>query len=384
MRRKRARSTQAVGHLALRGWKGFDQEFPLWPVTILVGPNGSGKSSLLEALALVSHLARRGSLREDIRPWLRGWPDGVFTREGSGAPAQAASIDVRWKRSRYTLALRGPSDPEIHEEALTIADRKYIQTKVLGGKRFRRFYGEGAGRPLEAGSPYESALGLIARSPLRRKRAQTMIDLMTSIEVYALDADFLRGTAVDTRAIPYSRKGTSIVSGLIDAWRHDPVREAVLAALRAVQENLDTIEVHERPRGAVLRYLDGRTTLLDEESDGLVRAAGMFLVRYRERCPAILGFDEAENGYHLSRLVEVVTRLAPDPTGAVSSPELVLLSTHSPDLVYRAARTLGRRMGVLSLWRTRTGRIVVDPWPGEDLQQQANFDLLRAKGFEAR
>jgi recombinational DNA repair ATPase RecF len=56
------------GELTLRGWKGFDVKVPLWPVTFLVGPNGSGKSSLLEALAVISH----GTLREDLRSWLRG------------------------------------------------------------------------------------------------------------------------------------------------------------------------------------------------------------------------------------------------------------------------------------------------------------------------
>jgi predicted ATPase len=345
-----------VGKLSLHGWKGFDTTVPLWPVTFLVGPNGSGKSSLLEALAVISHLARRGSLREDLRPWLRGWPDGVFSRE-AGVGCTEASLTVSWRRSRYVLGLRNAAQPEITNEMLEVGNRTYIQTKVVGGKPVRRFYGEGAGAPLQAESPFESALGLIARSPQRRRHAQTMIDLMTSIETYALDADFLRGTAVDTRPIPYSRKGTGIVAGLIDAKRNGAVWDAVLASLRAVQPDLDSIETFERPRGVVLKYLDGRTTQIDEESDGLVRAAGMFLARYREGCPAILGFDEAENGFHMSRLVEVVSRLAPARQEGPPSPEMVVLSTHSPDLVYKAARTLGGRVGVLSLWRSRSGRV---------------------------
>lgn len=372
------------GKLTLKGWKGFDVEVPLWPVTFLVGPNGSGKSSLLEALALISHLARRGTLREDLRPWLRGWPDGVFTRTGDGSVVQEAKIALRWAKSSYEVALRSPNQPTIWEESLHVAGRSFIRTVERGGKRFRSFTGEGAGRSLQTDQGKESALGLIAKSPKRRKRAQRFIDLITAIEMYSLDADFLRGTAVDTRPIPYARKGTSLVSGLIDAKREARIWEALLAALRAVQPDLVDVETSERPRGVLLKYVDGRHTQLDEESDGLVRAAGMFLVRYRQDCPAILGFDEPENGFHLSRLVDVASRLAPSSDPGLPSPELVLLATHSPELVYRAAKTLGGRMGVLTFWRSKDSRIAVTPWRGEEVADQSNFDLLRAEGFEGR
>jgi energy-coupling factor transporter ATP-binding protein EcfA2 len=358
-------------------------------MTFLVGPNGSGKSSLLEALALVSHLGRRGTLREDLRPWLRGWPDGILTRSGSTGSVPEATIEIAWGRSNYRLVLRGSAldRPKIWEESLVVAGRAYIRTSTRGSRRYRTFVGQGAGRGLETDDPDESALGLIARSPKRRERAQRFIELIGSIEVYALDADFLRGTAVDTRPIPYARKGTSLVSGLIDAHRDDSVWQPVLAALKAIQPDLEEIETRERPRGVLLKYSDGRATQLDEESDGLVRAAGMFLVRYRPDGPGILGFDEPENGFHLSRLLDVVSRLAPDRrqgSRGGAGPQLVLLATHSVELVYKAARAFPNLIGVLSLWRGREGRISVREWPGPQIKDQRNFDLLRAEGFEGR
>jgi hypothetical protein len=232
--------------------------------------------------------------------------------------------------------------------------------------------------------PYESALGLISRSPKRRERALVMIDLMTRIEVYALDADFLRGTAVDTRPIPYARKGTSLVTGLIDAYGRRDEWDKVVAALRAVQPDLKSIEVSEKPRGAILVYLDGREHGLDEESDGLVRAAGMFLVRYGSNCPAILGFDEPENGYHLSRLIDVVTRLAPPLRTHTESPKVVLLATHSPALVEKAVKSLKERTGVISLWRGREGRVMLNSWTGRELCQEDTFDEMVAEAFEGR
>lgn len=374
----------ALGTLALQGWKGISHEIGLWPVTFFVGPNGSGKSSVLEALALISHLARRGTLREDLRPWLRGWPDGVFTRGGTGEPSSEAVIELRWQKSSYRLTLRNPQRPEIRDESLQVRGKTYIKVREENDRRVRTFRGEGAGRPLETEDPYESALGLIARAPQRRKRAQVMIDLITRIEVYALDADVLRGTAIDTSVRTYARKGTGLVAGLIDAHRRDDVWNPVLAALKAVQPDLDTIEVHEKPRGAILRYADRREAGLDEESDGFVRAAGMFLVRYGADCPAILGFDEPENGYHLSRLIDVVTRLAPSARSRDVGPEVVLLATHSPAFVEKAVRSLGAQTGVNSLWRGREGRVMVSQWPGDELAKKETFQEMVAEAFEGR
>jgi predicted ATPase len=367
-----------TGKLTLQGWKGIATEIELRPMTFLVGPNGSGKSSILESLALVSHLARRGTLREDLRPWLRGWPDGVFTRSG-GKVATEASLELEWGRSRYRIAFERPRRPQIRDESLRVGQRTYVRTREGG---IRSFTGEGAGRGLETDNPYESALALIARSPKRRKRAQVMIDLITRIEIYALDADFLRGTVQDPRPLPYARKGTGLVAGLIDARRNKKVWNAVIAALRAIQPDLDEIDVREKPRGAIVRYLDERETELDEESDGFVRAAGMFLVRYRPECPAILGFDEPENGYHLSRLVDVVARLA--PARGAEGPDLVLLATHSPSLVQKAVRTLKAHVGVVSLWRSGAGQVMVRQWAGEELQSADDFDSMVAEAFEGR
>ncbi|MCC6996043.1 MAG: AAA family ATPase [Deltaproteobacteria bacterium] len=371
------------GRLRLEGWKGFKASVRLWPVTFLVGPNGSGKSSLLEALSLLSHLARRGTLGDDLRVWLRGWPDGVFTRLGPGSPASEAKIEIEWGKTTYSLTLEHPQKPEIQSESLVVGPKRFIKTDTRGGRRFRTFVGQGAGRGLETSDPLESALGLFSRSPKRRKGAQRVIDLLTDIEVYSLDADFLRGTAVDTRPVPYARKGTGLVSGLIDAHRDESIWKALLDAVRSVQPDLEDIATTLRPRGALLKYAGGRETQLDEESDGLVRAIGMFLARYRSNCPSILGFDEPENGFHLSRLVDVVTHLSPGPAGA-PSPQLVVLATHSPEMVYRAARSLKNKMGVLTLWRSKEGAISVGEWPGTDLQDNRNFDLLRAEGFLGR
>ena len=374
----------AVGALELRGWKGFDAKLPLWPVTFLVGPNGSGKSSLLESLALISHLARRGTLREDLRAWLRGWPDGVFTRNGDGTRCEEASIHLEWKHGKYTLGLRNPDSPEISNEALNIAGHRYVWTETSGGHRIRKFSGEGAGRALRARDSNQSALGLYAVDPKRRRGSAAMLDLMKGIEVYALDADFLRGTAVDSRPIPYARKGPGLVSGLIDARRDEAVFDAIVSAARAIQPDLRSIEVKTRPRGVLLKYVDGRETQLDEESDGLVRAAGMFLVRYRRDCPGILGFDEPENGFHLSRQIEVISRLAPSTGDDLPTPDLLFLATHSPDLIRKAAKVIGKSMGVIVLYRGSDGRVRPSVWEGKALNDQDNFDLLLAEGFEGR
>ncbi|MBI4575640.1 MAG: hypothetical protein HY722_05185 [Planctomycetes bacterium] len=71
------------GTLRLEGWKGFHTELGLWPMTFLPGPDGSGKRSVLEALALISHLAGRG------------WPDGVLSRHGEQPPDSTCTVEFR-------------------------------------------------------------------------------------------------------------------------------------------------------------------------------------------------------------------------------------------------------------------------------------------------
>lgn len=372
----------ARGTLELDGWKGFAKaKLPLWPVTFLVGPNGSGKSSLLEALALIAHLGRRGTLREDLRPWLRGWPDGVMTRAGRGKQAAEAKIQLSWARSSYELELSDGAQPHIKSETLKVAGKKYVWTEGT----VRKFKGDKSGRPLRMSDRVQSALGLYSLNPKNRRGARGMLELIKSVEVYALDADFLRGTAVDTRPIPYARKGPGLVSGLVDLQADAVAFAAVEEALKTVQPDLERIIVTKRPRSVLFRYADGRESQLDEESDGLVRALGMFLVRYRHDCPGILGFDEPENGFHLSRQLDVIERLAPDahPTD-LPSPALMLLASHSPDLVRKAARLLGDRMGVITLFRNKDGTITTSHWSGAELRDQNNLDLLIAEGFESR
>ncbi len=374
----------ASGVLTLRGWKGYNLAISLSPVTFLVGPNGSGKSSLLEAFALISHLARRNSLQDDLRPWLRGWPDGVFTRSGEGRPVQEISIEMQWGKGHYKLVLMNPQRPEIHHESMIVGQHKFIETVSKGNRRTRKFYGLGPGKPLETDDPYESALALISRSRKKCGSARALVELLSAMEVYALDADFLRGTAVDTRPIPYQRKGTSLVAGLLDADRLPSMKKNLLAALHAIQPDLAGFRTTAKPRGAVLLYSDGREVDLDEESDGLVRAAGMFLVRYRPDCPSILAFDEPENGYHLSRLVEVVTRLAPSPRAGDQGPRLVLLATHSPAFVERAVRALRGDVGVVSLWRAAGGEVLASQWSGEELLEKVGLEAMVAQAFEGR
>jgi predicted ATPase len=379
--RAKRQSMGQLGSLKLNGWKGFVRAaVPLWPVTFLVGPNGAGKSSLLEALALVSHLGRRGSLREDLRPWLRGWPDGVMTRSPSRSTPGEAEIEFEWRRATYRLVLTNDEQPEIKSEHLEIAGKRYIWTEG----RIRKFSGDTRGRALRIEDPMESALGLYALSPKHRRGAEGMLDLLKGIEIYALDADFLRGTAVDTRPIPYARKGPGLVSGLVDLKRDEAAFSEVEDAVRAVQPDLKRILVTRKPRSVLFEYVDGRQTQLDEESDGVVRAVGMFLVRYRRDCPGILGFDEPENGFHLSRQLDVIQRLAPAKRTTLPSPQLMLLASHSPALVKKAATLLKGEMGVVTLWRSRNGTITTSTWSGDELGDQENFDLLLSEGFESR
>jgi hypothetical protein len=84
---------------------------------------------------------------------------------------------------------------------------------------------------------------------------------------------------------------------------------------------------------------------------------------------------------HFSRLIEVVTRLAP---GTSEGPDLVLLATHSPALVQKAAQALPGEMGAISLWRGREGQVLATEWAGSKLADAREFELFQGEAFEGR
>lgn len=62
----------------------------------------------------------------------------------------------------------------------------------------------------------------------------------------------------------------------------------------------------------------------------------------------------------------------------------MLLATHSPALVRKATLADPDRVGVLGLWRGRTGDVVVTQWEGHELEAGGDFQEMVAEVFVGR
>jgi len=104
----------------------------LRPLTILIGPNGSGKSNVIEAVELLSFIARGGSLHDvsdigknpfgmQIRGGLRGCP-----RTGHDDFSLAFTANTKFEsRSvnfHYSITIKTAPNPRISREILSMKD----------------------------------------------------------------------------------------------------------------------------------------------------------------------------------------------------------------------------------------------------------------------
>lgn len=98
-----------IRRLRISGYKSLvDCSVDLSPLTVVIGPNGAGKSNLLDLVGLLSRLARCETVREAFEDH-RGRPLEAFhSREGFGAEAYRRIIE------EGPLRIRVACDLEIH------------------------------------------------------------------------------------------------------------------------------------------------------------------------------------------------------------------------------------------------------------------------------
>ncbi len=124
----------------LRNYKGFaDAQINLLrPFSLLIGPNGSGKSNVIEAIELLSFVARgqplyeigdigRGSSGLEVRGGLQ-----ACGREGKDRFQLGFSANVRFEGQRrpfwYDVGICTRPYPQIIDERLKVGDRTLYKT----------------------------------------------------------------------------------------------------------------------------------------------------------------------------------------------------------------------------------------------------------------
>ena len=340
-------------HLA--DFKGFEdaQINLLRPFTLLIGPNGSGKSNVIEAIELLSFVARGQPLHE-IGDVGRA-PAGLQIRGGLQACGRVGLGEFNLgftsggkQGIRYALNIRTQPHPQISAEELSFEDRVIYETLPKDPESASRDitvrydnFARGGRKPQTAASSERSVLSQyrdIARKNRKFKTCSTVVDVLMG----HLQASFVFDPnpklmhayeRIGNRIL--ARDGANLSAVLHALHSGDEAEQALLARLLSRISQLPD-EPYEEFRftttdlGDVIFGLRERTGFTVDAralSDGTLRTLAILtaLETVQERSRVIV--EEFDNGLHPSR-VEVLTAAIADATQRRQLQ--VLVTTHNP------------------------------------------------------
>ncbi|AUX46983.1 hypothetical protein SOCE26_084940 [Sorangium cellulosum] len=368
------------GFKSLRGF-ALDLE----PLTAIVGANGAGKSNLLDALHLLSGLARtsvtealksgRGAIRDQFSRLRDGAAGrisisvevllGAYTYEGVAVDGFATRALCKIDLERVVLS-SGIEDITIEEQQIRVldgpaADPWIARHPALGPMAY---YGSPGGSFEEGTFRLEGKRPVVGpdRRVLRQHRREAASDFWEDLggPYHSLLASVVSGNALIAR-IAEELRAIRIVQFEPSKLRL-PSDRAAGAVLAADGSNLPTAlvalapEIRAQIRADLAELIPGFRSFevvpADEElrlemeftdgarvparvlSDGTLRLIA-FLTLLRGAPPgALLAVEEPENGIYPGRLRALIDKLvdATTPRGDVLPPQ-VLLTSHSPAIL---------------------------------------------------
>ncbi|MGH3977880.1 MAG: AAA family ATPase [Pseudonocardiaceae bacterium] len=364
-------ATDRITELRLTSFKSYDHVvLPLAPLTVLIGRNGGGKSNALDALEVLSRLAKGGEIRDaldgarrdagPVRGGIEGCPPiGSDTFELGATIARDAGdvrLDVRIQvrpqvqilsevleaqvdgRRRVLLATTQP-DPQ----------RADIEAKVSNNKRGRNpHYMFRATHLLTAQLPLR-----LAGQTAAERRVLAAADAILAVlgGVFHLDpVPQLMRQYVPERDVVLRRNGENLSATIARLQRDYPSRftELVEVIKDLPEHEVRALEVGRGEFGEVMLALseweDGRSVTVParQMSDGMLRmiaivtallagGGGVAIEGTPSAAPSLtLVLEELENGLHPTQASRVLGLVK---SSAVEQGFQVVLTTHSPALL---------------------------------------------------
>jgi len=376
--------------LHVKGYKSLsDLEITLQPLSVLFGPNAAGKSNLLDLLQLLSRMVTSRTLKEAFDAPYRGKPlesftfgtDGIrgllakqtisFTVEadvelsrrviesvdrqiadlkrGSGpgdpnkGPSGGSSLTfVREKRLRYRIeveVLPKSGFLRVADEYLAALNTKGVPTgkrkpfldKVRGKLHLRM---EGQAHPTYHDLYLDhSVLSLPLYPPHYPHLVALRQELASWHFFYFEPRERMRAPNPVKEVRHIGLMGEELAAYLNTLRTSDEAQfKALQDALRLVIPSVEGVEVEPNDIGEVeLRLLEeGIAVPARILSEGTLRALGLLALFAGKETPALIGFEEPENGIHPRRIRTIAEVLK---TRATESDTQLIVTTHSPTLV---------------------------------------------------
>jgi predicted ATPase len=348
--------------LRVRGFKSLaDASVELPRFAVLLGPNAVGKSNFLDALQIVSSLATAPTLHEAFGGPLRGYPAEAFSLPGGGLPEllQQPQVDLTLTADVETSAQTNGSSPHARDRRFRYSVTIGLQPSTGALSVHNEYLAEctatwqpGPSRPrIEregdhlvvrrkgTGRPEHQPIGLNHTQISNRRytgRLYNEYDLVRSElskwRHYYLDpGNAMRWPAPPMEVHDIGELGQYLAPYLYwlqqqhrDAFEHlQHVLSTIIPAVSGVTVELD------RRRGTLDIQLEQGGIKYSSRviSEGTLRVLALCALAVNPQPPALIAYEEPENGVHPARL-QLIARLLV----SMSSPQgsQVVVTTHSP------------------------------------------------------
>lgn len=401
-----------IKRIKIEGYKSFKKlEVGLQPLSVLFGPNAAGKSNFLDALQLLSRMATSQTLKEAFDPPYRGKPlESFWFREGgieSLLKEESASfsmeVDVELSPSviadvnQEILQMRSGKSQEtnsapngqrkhsyIHRKNL----RYRIEVEILPKTGLLRLVDEylaplGArGQPIEQPQPYLERVNnrfhlrmegqshpayferFVDHSIISKPHYPPHYPHLTALKremerwlfFYFEPRERMRATTSVKEVRHIGLMGEELAAFLNTLQSLERKQfEAVEKALRTIIPSITGIRPEVNKVGEVeLSLMEGNTSVPARVvSEGTLRVLGLLALTGAKQAPALIGFEEPENGIHPRRIKAIAELLK----NRVEFGETQLVvTTHSPILPDMIPDTS------LFVCRKQVGTTIIEPF----------------------
>ena len=394
----------------IRGYKSLeDIEVRLSQLVVLFGPNAAGKSNLLDALQLLSKLGTSRTVKEAFDPPYRGKPLESFTIGQNGikglleqdrlsfsieadlnlsdAVVEAVNRQIREMRRPHGEA--GSQERSKLPARVRERDLRYrIEVEMLPRSGLLRVTDEylaalnSKGEPTGKRKPFlerqgerihlrhegqshptyydryldHSILSMPHYPPHYPHLAATRRELENWLFFYFEPRERMRAANPVKEVRHIGLMGEELAAFLNTMKATDPKQfEGIEKALHALMPNIDGIEVEVSDLGEVeLRLKEAGVAIPARVlSEGTLRMIGLLALTGVGEAPALVGFEEPENGVHPRRIQLIAELLKTQETLRQTQ---YIVTTHSPVLPDFLAD------GSLFAVRRPNGRTCIDPF----------------------
>jgi len=321
-----------ITHLRVRNFRSLANiDLALEPLTVFVGPNGAGKSNIVDVLRFVRDAINFGLDNAIIERHgmsaLRRW-------SAKGRPRDV-EIQIYLRRRETEVEYSFTLGSELRGE-YRVKQEKCIVKNIKKGVQVYE---------IQDGKWIQPPEGFGQQKNLRISNTNLVLPSYPFLDLYMFLGDLKRmgfytiypGTLQEPQKPanpnPLEEEGQNLASVLRALKRRKRPTQEILVALSKVSQDISDFSVTQVGGYLVTRLHHGEggpAFELAQESDGTLRMLGILTALYQVPPRPLLAIEEPELTIHPGALGVLC-----DALKEASSRSQVLITTHSPDLIYQ-------------------------------------------------